>query len=46
MTKAIVDKDEVKALDKPEVDGYVFIRYTHPITHQVTDGWVIASGLK
>ncbi len=25
MTKAMVDKDEVKALDKPAVDGYVFI---------------------
>ncbi|KEY59838.1 hypothetical protein [Serratia sp. DD3] len=42
----IVDGDKVQVLNEPVFAGYVLVRYTHPVTHDVTEGWVPVSGLK
>ncbi|GKX56552.1 hypothetical protein SOASR030_26640 [Leminorella grimontii] len=42
----IVDGDSVQALSEKSFAGFTFVRYVHPVTHEVTEGWVLASGLK
>lgn len=42
----IVAGDNVQVLNRPAYAGYSFVRYTHPVTHNVTVGWVSASELR
>lgn len=41
----VVDGDRVQMLNKPAFAGYRFIRYTHPTSQKVTEGWVSSEGL-
>lgn len=41
----VVDGDRVQMLNKPAFAGYRFIRYTHPTSQKVTEGWVLSEGL-
>ncbi|POP42691.1 hypothetical protein CHU32_19180 [Superficieibacter electus] len=41
----VVDGDRVQMLNKPAFGGYRFIRYTHPASQKVTEGWVSSEGL-
>lgn len=41
----VVNGDRVQMLNKPAFAGYRFIRYTHPASQKVTEGWVLSEGL-
>lgn len=41
----IVDNDKVQASDKSSTAGFTFVRFVHPVTKDVTSGWVQSSGL-
>ncbi|MBC6504325.1 MULTISPECIES: hypothetical protein [Citrobacter] len=42
----IIADDKVQMVNRSAYAGFSFVRYTHPVTHKVTEGWVLASGLK
>lgn len=41
----IVDNDKVQASDKSSTAGFTYVRFVHPVTKDVTSGWVQSSGL-
>lgn len=42
----IIAGDNVQMLNRSAYAGFSFVRYTHPVTHNVTEGWVLTRGLK